>query len=134
MEEVIAVISFAEFVPREGSPLYLQLVRYVQRGIAAGTIRPGDELPSRRALAALLGVNPNTIQKACALLEEEGVIASHTGAKSVVTADETVRRRLTEELLEYDASALVRGLRQMGITRAQAVELVERLWDQEERV
>ena len=84
MEEVIAVISFAEFVTREGSPLYLQLVRYVQRGIAAGTIRPGDELPSRRALAALLGVNPNTIQKACAMLEEEGVIASHTGAKSVV--------------------------------------------------
>ena len=90
--------------------------------------------PSRRALASLLGVNPNTIQKACALLEEEGIIASHTGAKSVVTADETVRRRLTEELLEYDASTLVRGLRQMGITRAQAVELVERLWDQEERV
>ena len=106
----------------------------MQRGIAAGTIRPGDELPSRRALAALLGVNPNTIQKACALLEEEGIIASHTGAKSVVTADETVRRRLTEELLEYDASTLVRGLRQMGITRAQAVELVERLWDQEESV
>lgn len=79
-------------------------------------------------------MNPNTIQKACALLEEEGIIASHSRAKSVVRRTRLCGCRLTEELLEYDASTLVRGLRQMGITRAQAVELVERLWDQEESV
>ncbi len=126
------MISFAEFVPREGSPIYWQIVRYVQRGVVAGTIQSGDEMPSRRTLSALLGVNPNTVQKACRILEEEGILTSHTGAKSLVTADEAVRQRIREELLEYDAGQLVRGLKQMGITRQQALEVVDRLWDRPE--
>lgn len=123
------MISFDAFSPAEGIPIYLQIVRFVQRGIAAGTIRPGDELPSRRSLSALLGVNPNTIQKACRMLEEEGIITSHTGAKSLVAADEAVIARVREELLEYDAGTLVRGLREMGVSRERALEMVERLWD-----
>lgn len=123
------MISFAGFSPVEGSPIYLQIVRYVQRRLVAGTIQPGDELPSRRTLSALLGVNPNTIQKACRMLEEEGIITSHTGAKSLVAADEAVTARVRQELLEYDAGALVRGLKEMGIPRAQALDVVARLWD-----
>lgn len=123
------MISFAGFSPVEGSPIYLQIVRYVQRRLVAGTIQPGDELPSRRTLSALLGVNPNTIQKACRMLEEEGIITSHTGAKSLVAADAAVTARVREELLEYDAGALVRGLKEMGIPRHQALDVVARLWD-----
>ena len=123
------MISFEGFSPAEGSPIYLQIVRYVQRRLVAGTIRPGDELPSRRALSALLGVNPNTIQKACRMLEEEGIITSHTGAKSLVVADAAVTARVRQELLEYDAGTLVRGLKEMGIPRTQALDVVARLWD-----
>ena len=123
------MISFEGFSPAEGSPIYLQIVRYVQRRLVAGTIRPGDELPSRRALSALLGVNPNTIQKACRMLEEEGIITSHTGAKSLVAADAAVTARVRQELLEYDTGTLVRGLKQMGIPRTQALDVVARLWD-----
>lgn len=123
------MISFDGFSPVEGSPIYLQIVRYVQRRLVAGTIRPGDELPSRRTLSALLGVNPNTIQKACRMLEEEGIITSHTGAKSLVAADAAVTAQVREELLEYDVGTLVRGLKEMGIPRAQALDVVARLWD-----
>lgn len=123
------MISFDGFSPVEGSPIYLQIVRYVQRRLVAGTIQPGDELPSRRTLSALLGVNPNTIQKACRMLEDEGIITSHTGAKSLVAADAAVTARVREELLEYDAGTLVRGLKEMGIPRAQALDVVARLWD-----
>lgn len=123
------MISFDGFSPVEGSPIYLQIARYVQRRLVAGTIRPGDELPSRRTLSALLGVNPNTIQKACRMLEEEGIITSHTGAKSLVAADAAVTAQVREELLEYDVGTLVRGLKEMGIPRAQALDVVARLWD-----
>ena len=68
------MISFDSFVMEEGVPLYQQILLYVKRGIAGGTIQDGDELPSRRVLSALLGVNPNTVQKAYRLLEEEGQI------------------------------------------------------------
>ena len=69
------MLSFSRFVPEEGLPIYLQIIRHVKRGIAAGTVQGGDELPSRRMLSAQLGVNPNTVQKAYRLLEEEGLIA-----------------------------------------------------------
>ena len=80
------MISFNGLVLGTELPIYQQIVLYIKRGIAAGTILTGDELPSRRMLSALLGVNPNTIQKAYRLLEEEGLISSHAGAKSLVPA------------------------------------------------
>ena len=80
------MVSFDGLRLGDGGPIYQQIVRYLQRGLAAGTICAGDELPSRRVLSARLGVNPNTVQKAYRLLEEAGLIASHAGAKSFVSA------------------------------------------------
>ena len=64
-------------------PIYLQIVRFVRRGVVAGTIQDGEEMPSRRAVSALLGVNPNTVQKAYRLLEEEGVLVSRAGSNTL---------------------------------------------------
>lgn len=120
---------FDGFSPVEGSPLYRQIIRHIQRGLAAGTIRYGDELPSRRTLSALLGVNPNTVQKAYRLLEEEGIITSHTGAKSLVAADAQTVERVRRELLAEEAGALVRAMREMGVDREEALDEIRRLWD-----
>ncbi len=78
--------AFDQFVLQDGVPLYLQIVRYLQRGLVSGAIPPGAELPSRRVLSALLGVNPNTVQKAYRLLEDSGVIASRTGRQKALSA------------------------------------------------
>ena len=78
------MVDFSAFVPEDGLPIYLQIIRYVKRAIAAGTVQAGDELPSRRVLSAQLGVNPNTVQKAYKLLEDEGLISSRSGAKSEI--------------------------------------------------
>ena len=127
------MISFAEFVPVAGVPIYLQILRYIQRGAAAGRILDGDELPSRRVLSALLGVNPNTVQKAYRLLEETGLVCSHTGAKSyMVLNDETVRA-IRQELLESEVRTLVTAMRQTGAGKEDALALVEKLWDEAER-
>ena len=82
------MVSFSSFHAVNGPPIYQQIVDFVRRGCAAGTISDGDELPSRRVLSALLSINPNTVQKAFRLLEEEGLITSHTGAKSCITVDD----------------------------------------------
>lgn len=120
---------FDGFSPVEGSPLYRQIIRHIQWGLAAGSIRYGDELPSRRTLSALLGVNPNTVQKAYRLLEEEGIITSHTGAKSLVAADAQTVERVRRELLSEEAGALVRAMREMGVDREEALAEIRRLWD-----
>ena len=79
---VVTLVTFEGLRLEEGMPIYLQIIRYLERGIAAGTVRDGDELPSRRVLSARLGVNPNTIQKAFRALEEAGVITSRAGPRA----------------------------------------------------
>ena len=123
------MLSFSGFRLEDGSPIYQQIIRYLEQGIAAGTIRDGDGLPSRRVLSAQLGVNPNTVQKACRMLEEAGLITSRSGAKSEFTLDEAA---VATRLMEREAAALVRSLRQMGLTRPEAEALIDRLWDSPE--
>lgn len=80
-------------------------------------------------VSALLGVNPNTVQKAYRLLEEEGLIASHAGAKSSVVADEAARARVRQTLLQSQTQAMIASLRQMGVTKAEALTLLDTLWE-----
>ena len=124
------MLSFSRFVPEEGLPIYLQIIRHVKRGIAAGTVQGGDELPSRRMLSAQLGVNPNTVQKAYRLLEEEGLIASRSGAKSEVILSPRTAEQVRNQLLEQEAGLLVQALRQAGLDKEAAVALLERLWEE----
>ena len=127
------MVTFENFTAEDGLPIYLQIIRYVKRGVAAGSITDGDELPSRRVLSAQLGVNPNTVQKAYRTLEEEGVIASRSGAKSEVTLTPETVEAVRRQLLEQEAGSLVRALRQAGLDKAAALALLDRLWDETEK-
>lgn len=127
------MVSFDGLRLGDGGPIYQQIVRYLQRGLAAGTICAGDELPSRRVLSARLGVNPNTVQKAYRLLEEAGLIASHAGAKSYVSASPERIEAVRAELLVSDVRRLAAALRQTGVSREEAQALLGRLWDEDEK-
>lgn len=127
------MVTFENFAAEDGLPIYLQIIRYVKRGVAAGSIADGEELPSRRVLSARLGVNPNTVQKAYRTLEEEGVIASRSGAKSEVTLTPETVEAVRRQLLEQEAGSLVRALRQAGLDKAAALSLLDRLWDETEK-
>lgn len=129
---VVTLVTFEGLRLEEGMPIYLQIIRYLERGIAAGTVRDGDELPSRRVLSARLGVNPNTIQKAFRALEEAGVITSRAGAKSEVSLTPERAAAIRRRLLEEEAAALVGALKQMGLDKEQAAALVLQLWDRQE--
>jgi len=123
------MISFENFMMQDGSPIYLQILLYIKRGIIAGIISDGDELPSRRVLSALLGVNPNTVQKAYKMLEDEGLIQSRTGAKSCVAVTVAKLREIREELLEDDAKSAVNSLKMMGVSKEEAHALIDRYWN-----
>ncbi|OUP08722.1 GntR family transcriptional regulator [Anaeromassilibacillus sp. An200] len=123
------MVSFDGFSLTDGIPIYQQILLFLKREAVAGTIRDGDELPSRRVLSALLGVNPNTIQKAYRMLEEEGLIASHSGAKSLMVLNEETLRRVRGELLEADAKGVVNAMKQMGLTKEEALVLIDQYWE-----
>lgn len=125
------MISFQQFVLEDNEPIYLQIIHFIKRGIVAGTIANGEEVPSRRMVSALLGVNPNTVQKSYAILEEEGLLLSRPGAKSSIRVTVDTVERLRQELLSASIRAMVENMKQMGMTCVQAQEIIARFWEVE---
>ena len=125
------MVSFEAFRAVDGTPVYLQIINFIKCGAIAGTIRDGDELPSRRVLSALLGINPNTVQKAFHILEEEHLMESRTGAKSCMTLPPDTLDALRREVLSDELRAMARTLRQLGISKEEALRLIEQAWEEE---
>ena len=123
------MISFENYKNENDIPIYLQIVRHIKRGIASMSVLSGDELPSRRVLSATLGVNPNTVQKAYAILEEEKLIESHAGAKSYMSFSRERAEQVKNELLENDAKAIVNSLKQMGFSKEDSLVLIDKFWN-----
>ena len=70
--------------PGSNDPIYAQIISQVGRAVAEGRLSPGDKLPPVRKLAAELVVNPNTVARAYSLLEQQGLVATRTGAGTFV--------------------------------------------------
>ena len=126
------MIDFGAFRAEDGTPIYLQIIKYLKQGVVSGAVADGDEVPSRRVLSGLLGLNPNTVQKACRMLEEEGLLVSHAGAKSCVRVTPELRERVRAELIRSDAGAAASAFRRMGVPLEEAIELVKRAYEEAE--
>ena len=127
------MIRFEEMKLDENSPIYMQIIDFIRGGLAAGTIVYGDELPSRRVLSAILGINPNTVQKAYAMLEAGELIRSHTGAKSCISATPQKIAEIKDALAEEGGRRAVQTLKAVGYSKAEAIAMIERYWDAEDR-
>jgi GntR family transcriptional regulator len=79
----VAVVSID---PRDPTPIYAQLERAFRAAIAAGRLRPGDQLPTVRQLAVDLRVNANTVARVYAELERAGVLETRRGVGSFINA------------------------------------------------
>ena len=127
--EVVHMVVHGFERPESGSvPVYLQIIRQFKLLVLQGRLANGDEVPSRRMLAAQMGVNPNTVQKAFAEFEKEGLIITPPNAKSVVNADEEALERLQAEILEGQVSALVDAAMGAGLGCEQLVDMVNTDW------
>ncbi|MFC1573348.1 GntR family transcriptional regulator [Candidatus Eisenbacteria bacterium] len=114
--------------PHSGVPVYRQLMDQVKFHIASGLLKPGDELPSTRALSSELGVNPMTISKAYSYLEKENVVERRPGRPLVVKALDSglVRSRRLDRLRE-SLAATVTMARQLGIDDKTALEIFRQM-------
>ncbi|MBN1346166.1 MAG: GntR family transcriptional regulator [Phycisphaerae bacterium] len=95
------------------TPIYRQIIDEIRHGVAGGRLRPGDVLPSIRALAEQLVINPNTVAKAYNELVRDGVIEARQGRgyfvadRRQVYSDAERNRRLDEALRSFLSEALV---------------------------
>jgi GntR family transcriptional regulator len=112
--------------PAAGQPLYLQLIQQVRHAIETGVLQPGDALPGLRVLAQELVVSPNTVVKAYAELESDGLIEIRHGSGAYVAARRGLKPRVDRLRLAQDrARALVARLRAEGLSDEELQRLFE---------
>ena len=112
-----------EFELQSSRPIWLQLSEQLGRRIVTGVYPPGSRFPSVRELAAEAGVNPNTMQRALAQLESEGLVATNRTLGRSVTEDvgvlDAMRGRLAGELTEK----FFADMKELGYTRSEAADM-----------
>jgi len=105
--------------PRSGVPLYLQLIEQVKRAVALGVLAPGEQLPTVKALALELIVNPNTVARAYRELERDQVIETSPGRGSFIRSNGALgeSRRAIDDVAASVLAEAVREARALGLGR-----------------
>ena len=119
---------------KSGKPVYLQLVDQIRLAAAAGTLRTGEPLPSIRPLAEELRVNRNTIAKAYAELESQGVIETIPGKGCFLKAsDSPFTKPIRQKLLQAEIDEAVVMAHLLQVDREKFLALVAERLDYFER-
>lgn len=113
---------------RDRRPIYEQLIANIRSLVLRGLLAPDEQLPSVRALAADLGINPNTIQKAYTELERQGLIYSTPGRGSFVCSDPAALRQGEQADAMAGVERALQSAHACGIARAEVNVLVEKIW------
>jgi GntR family transcriptional regulator len=115
---------------KSGKPVYLQVVDQVKAAAASGALRAGEPLPSIRPLAESLRLNRNTIAKAYAELESQGVIETLAGKGSFVSANNSpYKKEVRLELLTQAIDDAVVQAHHLQVGKPQFVKLSEDRFD-----
>jgi len=98
-------------------PIYIQIKNQVIHGIALGSLKPGEILPSVRQLASDIGINMHTVNKSYSLLKSEGyiVVDRRRGATVLpirTSSDPIFKEEMTEDLMTLIASSICKGLKE----------------------
>lgn len=110
--------------------IYIQLCNQILRGIALGEIRDGDSLPSVRQLAEDISINMHTVNKAYSILKDEGFVKLDRRSGAIVRISPDKIRVLERMRREFEP-AVIRGICN-GVSREEAVKLINRLYDEYE--
>ena len=106
-------------------PIYVQLMETITAAIASGTLAAGSRLPSVREMAAQASVNPNTMHRALAELERDGLLYSQRTAGRFVTdqSDRITQKR--KELAMQQIRIFLSSMKEMGYTSEQTLNLIQ---------
>jgi DNA-binding transcriptional regulator YhcF (GntR family) len=111
--------------PRDGLPIYRQIVNQVKYLVAAGRLGPGEELPAIRALAEQLVINPNTVARAYLELERAGVVNKRHGSGTYVSdSGSPLKRAERLKLVTQRADALLAEARHLEVELDEVIDLI----------
>jgi|SRR5580658_3971190 GntR family transcriptional regulator len=117
-------MTFFRLNASSGVPLYIQLMEQVKHAVETGALRPGDQLPTIRALAQELVMNSNTVVRAYRELEHEGILELRHGLGAFISSSVAARGKVMRQAQNIVESAMER-LRSLGVTEEEMRRLFE---------
>ena len=110
--------------------VYIEVAEKYREYIKLGLIKNGDKLPSIRMAASELGINPNTMARAYALLEDEGYISSIPKKGIYVTFSDAIEQKPTTEQEKTDdpAAKAIKALFDQGYSKEQLLKAIEEVY------
>jgi GntR family transcriptional regulator len=108
-----------------GTPVYRQIIRQIESGVLSGRLKTGDKLPTIRALAVGLKINPNTIAKAYGELEIRGILATQVGSGTYIAdkrpepEEDVLGAKIGEALGRF-----MREMRDLGVGKGEILRLI----------
>ena len=111
---------------RGDRPIYQQLVEILTEQIVSGQLAAGDKVPAVRELAAQAGVNPNTMQRALADMEREGLMYTNRTSGRYVTEDKEMIQKIREQIARERIAECLAGMSQLGFSEQEVYRLLEK--------
>ena len=111
---------------RSGLPIYIQIMNQIEGQVLGGTLKPGDQLPTVRAMASELRVNFNTVARAYRMLDEAHIISTQQGRGTYITEipPPEVTERLRQETLEALARKYIGEALRFGFSKQEIGQIV----------
>jgi len=118
-----------EFTFDNNIPIYIQVLEYMKIYLISGIFKCGEKLPSVREFATAFKVNPNTMQKALAELENMNLIYTERTNGKYVTNDIKAIERLKDEYAITLAKSYFQGMKKIGLGKADSIKYLEGMDD-----
>lgn len=111
-------------------PIYAQLIEQVELRICSGVYALGSRLPSVRDLAREASVNPNTMQRALAKLEEDGLLYTSRTSGRFVTEDENMVCMVKNKLAQEQLRDLLEKVRRLGFEDKEILSMIKTMLEE----
>ena len=112
---------------RSGLPIYIQIMNQIESQVLGGTLKPGDQLPTVRAMASELRVNFNTVARAYRMLDDAHIISTQQGRGTYITEipPPEVTERLRHETLEALARKYIGEALRLEFSKQEISQIVK---------
>lgn len=124
---VIERKKIVDYIFDNERPIYVQLVEKLKAEIVSEKLKQGERLPSVRELALIARVNPNTMQKALAELESEGLVYTERTNGKFVTTNKELIEKIKKQLAEEKIINFLNDMKNIGITNIDAIKYLQEL-------
>ena len=108
-------------------PVFIQLAKKLRVEILTGTYGSGEQIPPVRQIAFEASINPNTVQRALLLLEDEGLLCTRGTAGRFVTEDGTLLAQAREKMQRAEVRSFLKKTQELGMTAEELFKIIEQI-------